>query len=80
MKIHANHRPPTRLTDSSPLIFPVDYVFTTGSKRSDTIGLTMPNNWTNEAHLIYLLKVALVAYLRNKYSPELFTTSDITLF
>jgi hypothetical protein len=79
MKVHAKHRQPSRESVTLPPTFLVDYAFVSGDIRSDCASLTI-GGYANESQLNYLLKQALLVYLRTKYAPETFTTSDVVMF
>lgn len=79
MKVHATVAVPYRATETDAPVFRVDYVFTSGALRSDTVGLTI-GAYYNEVSMLYQLKQALVVHLQSKYTPETFRTSDIVLF
>lgn len=79
MKVHATASVPYRETETEPPTFKIDFVFMSGAKRSDSVGV-VPGAYYNEASLVYQLKQALVVHLRTKYAPETFQTSDVVLF
>ena len=76
MKIHAKISGPTRISETDPTFFLVDYFFLTGTKRADTVRL-MPTQFNNESQLKHRLKILLVDHLETKYAPENFSIGDI---
>ena len=76
MKILAKIQAPYRTADTDPAHFQVDYFFASGPRRNDSVSL-LPSSFIGEGQLVYKLKVLLVAYLKERYTPENFTTNDI---